>query len=198
MEIILSSSNPSKIVQIRPFFNGLPVTLLTLREAGIDGDAVEDGATLEENALKKAHFAWQAKGGWTLADDTGLFIDALDGRPGIHAARWAGEVPTDAITSYTLEQLAGVPLEKRTATFETVAALVDPMGHHYVFSGKIRGHLRFMPLVPPQPKMPYSGLFVPEGETRAWAQMTTEEENAISHRGKAFRQVCRFLEQYAT
>ena len=91
MDIILATRNVTKTRQIRAIFIGSPVTVWSLDDARIQGDFVEDGATLEENALKKALFAWKRSGERCMADDTGLFIDALGGEPGIHAARWAGE-----------------------------------------------------------------------------------------------------------
>jgi XTP/dITP diphosphohydrolase len=191
MHIILATRNPSKADQIIAIFAGLPVTIQTLAEAGIEGEAVEDGVTLQENALKKARYAHRL-GLWSMADDTGLFIKALNGRPGIHAARWAGETATtDEITQYTLNQLAGAV--DRTATFKTVAALVTPAGEAVLFSGEVQGKLLDVPRTRPQPKMPYSPLFIPDGSDRVWAEMTTEEENAISHRGKVFRQVYQYL-----
>ncbi|MEX2053379.1 MAG: non-canonical purine NTP pyrophosphatase, partial [Candidatus Paceibacterota bacterium] len=136
--VILSTRNQSKANQIRPIFQDLPVNLLTLEEAGIKGEAVENGKTLEENALKKAFFAWELTGSWSMADDTGILIDALDGRPGVNSARWAGEsTTTEEIMRYTLKQLEGVPLEKRTATFKTVAAVISPEGDHLFFIGRV-------------------------------------------------------------
>jgi XTP/dITP diphosphohydrolase len=195
MKIILSTRNPSKAEQIQALFKGAPVTVLTLAEAGIEGEGIEDGATLQENAFKKALFAWEqlSEKTWTMADDTGLFIDALDGQPGVKAARWAGEsATTDEITQYTLKRLEGVT--DRSATFETVVVVIAPSGDQYFFSGAVRGKLAEAPRTKPQPKMPYSPLFVPEGYTKAWAEMTVEEENAVSHRGIAFRKVRAFLE----
>src|SRR5882724_6598248 len=136
MDVILSTRNPSKAEQIRTLFRGSSVNVLTLADAGIEGDAVEDGATLKDNALKKAMFAHEhaMAGMWTMADDTGIFIHALDGLPGVKSARWAGETATtDEITRYTLDRLTGVT--DRSAVFETVVALVSPENKTYFFSG---------------------------------------------------------------
>lgn len=195
MNIILSSRNASKIHQIKAILEGLDVTVCSLSDAGIVGEAVEDGATLEANSLKKALFAHQQTRDWVIAEDTGLFIDALAGQPGIHAARWAGDgMSTAEIRDYTLAKLQGIPLSLRTASFKTVAALVSPTGEHRFFTGAVRGSLLLAPRAPSQPNMPYSGIFVPEGQEKCWAEMSVEEENAISHRGKAFRQVRSFFE----
>ncbi len=197
MNAILSTRNPSKAEQIKAVFAGSPITILTLDEAGILGEAIENGSTLGENALKKALFAWKHSKVkcWTMADDTGIFIKALDGRPGIHAARWAGETATTAeITQYTLDQLKGIT--DRSATFETVVCLISPEGGRHYFKGAVVGKILEAPKVPPQPKMPYSPLFVPDGSDLCWAQMSVEQENAVSHRGQAFRLTRQFLELY--
>jgi len=194
MKIILSTRNPSKAEQIKAMFKNPSIQVLTLDEAGIVGEGVEDGTTLQENSLKKALFAKdQAKDAWTMADDTGLFIPALNGEPGIRAARWAGDAAsTEEITAYCLERMSGVT--DRRATMQTVVALVSPSGERYFFTGKAEGVLLDAPKTKAHPKMPYSPLFMPDGTGKVWAEMTVDEENAISHRGQAFRQVVAFLE----
>jgi XTP/dITP diphosphohydrolase len=194
MKIILSTRNPSKIKQVKALFLGSLISVSTLEETGIQGEGIEDGATLQENSLKKALFAHQP-GQWSMADDSGLFITALDGAPGVKSGRWAGEnATTDEITKHTLKTLQ----EKtdRSAFFETVVTLISPEGKEYFFSGKVHGHLLREPKVPPQPKMPYSSIFSPNGINKVWAEMTTEEENNLSHRGQAFRQIREFLENH--
>lgn len=196
MKIILSTSNPSKAEQIRRAFRGLPVSILTLSEAGIIGEVVEDGRTLKENALKKAIFAHEkAKNGeWAMAEDTGLFIDALNGQPGNRAARWAGEsASTEDITRHTLKQMEGV--KRRSARFETVVALVSPDSDNYFFSGEATGQLLETPRCKSQPKMPYSGIFVYDGTGKVAAEMTVDEENKVSNRGNAFKKVRVFIEE---
>ncbi|MEK7552069.1 MAG: non-canonical purine NTP pyrophosphatase [Patescibacteria group bacterium] len=194
MEIILSSRNKSKIEQIKAVFSGLDIKVLSLEDAGVEGEVIEDGTTLEENALKKAVFGHKHTGAWCIAEDTGLFIDTLDGQPGIYAARWAGKgVTTEATRDFTLKKLEGVPLHKRTATFQTVAVVVSPTGEHKFFSGEVKGKILLKPRTECQPNMPYSGIFMPDGQSKVWAEMEVEEENKISHRGKAFRQVRDFF-----
>jgi len=191
MEIILSTRNRSKIDQIKALLNGLNIQVLSLGEAGIEGEAVEDGATLEENAFKKASFANRQTGKWAIADDTGLFIDALDGNSG----RWAGDgLTTEQIRDFTLAQLKDVKEENRTATFTTVAVIVSPTGEKNVFSGSVKGKILSAPRTKCQPNMPYSALFIPDGQNKVWAEMDVDEENQISHRGQAFRQVRDFFQ----
>jgi len=195
MDIILSTTNPSKAEQIKAMFKNPAISVQTIAEAGIEGEAVEDGETLQENALKKARFAHEHNAGksWTMADDTGIFINALNGEPGIKSARWAGEnKKTEEITAYCLEKMKNQ--NDRSAYFETVVALINPEGKEYFFTGKVNGRLREKPSEKIQPKMPYSPLFMPDGSDKTWSEMTIEEENAVSHRGKAFRQVVEFLE----
>lgn len=200
MQIILSTRNPSKAEQVKWIFNDSRFRILTLEEAGIEGEAVENGRTLKENALKKAMFAHRVGESWSMADDTGIFIDALSGQPGVFSARWAGKTATTGeITLHTLKLLEGII--NRSATFQTVAAVISPFGEHYFFSGEVRGKLLDAPRVPPKPEMPYSPLFVPDGQEKVLAEMTIQYENSISHRGKAFLQVREFLKrlpEYAT
>lgn len=194
MDLILSTRNESKAQQIKALLGTLPLRLLTLDEAGVAGEAVENGMTLEENALKKARFAQEQTGKWAIADDTGLFIDMLNGQPGIHAARWAGrDKTTEEIMHYTLKALKHALPHERSATFRTVAVAVSPQGEHSVFVGEVRGVLLPGPRCAPQPKMPYSAIFMPDGQPRVWAEMTVDEENRVSHRGKAFSQLREFL-----
>jgi|CXWL01.1.fsa_nt_gi XTP/dITP diphosphohydrolase len=186
MKLILATRNPSKAEQIKIILGVLPIPVLTLTEAGIRGEVVENGSTLEENAFKKAIFAWK-RPFYSASDDTGFFIDALDGAPGIYAARWAGEgLSTEDIMNFTLEKLKNVPEDKRTACFRTAAVLVSPDGTSQTFMGEAFGKILTAPVCACQPKMPYSAIFVPDGQTKVWAEMSVEEQNAISHRGKAF------------
>lgn len=196
MKVILSTRNLTKINQIKEIFAGLDITILSLDEAGIQGEAIEDGATLEGNALRKALFASKCSQKWVIADDTGLFIDALNGEPGVHVARWAGEgLETEDIMNFALRKLENVPPEKRTATFTTVAVIVSPDGQHWSYEGSVRGSILTKPRTACKPNMPYSAIFVPDGQEKTWAEMSDEEANAISHRGKAFRQVRDFFTQ---
>ena len=194
MRLILSTQNPSKALQIQTLLNIPELEVITLAELDIHDDVEENGTTLEENAAAKALFAYEKIGGYCIGEDTGLYIDTLDGRPGIHAKRWAGEnTTTEEIRDFTLEQLRNVPFEKRTATFKTVAVLMTPDGSRHVFNGEKAGHILETPRMECQPAMPYSALVQPLGESRTWVEMSTEEENAISHRGIAIRALRDFL-----
>lgn len=196
MDVILSTRNRSKVDQIKALLSGLNINVLSLEDAQIQGEGVEDGSTLQENAFKKAEFASKESGKWAIADDSGLYIQALDGQPGIHAARWAGDCTTEEIMKFTLDKLQGVPLEKRNAVFQTVAVIVSPNGEKFSYAGEVSGILLLEPRTACQPNMPYSAIFLPVGCDKVWAEMTVEEENAMSHRGIAFRQVRDFFIQH--
>jgi XTP/dITP diphosphohydrolase len=207
MEIILATRNPSKAQQIKAIFSDSSIEILTLDQAGIEGAAVEDGTTLEQNALRKARYAHDRAStpAWTMSDDTGIFIDALNGEPGVQTAYWGGEgLSAEARMNYCLKRLEGI--EDRRAIFRTCVVMISPEGDEQLFYGEAKGHVLKAPQGTTQPSMPYSAIFVPDGEThspektvgaqkgRSWAQMTVEEENELSHRGKAFRQARSFLE----
>lgn len=194
MNVILSTRNPSKAKQIKAVFAGSPISIATLDEAGIKGQGIEDGTTLQENALKKALFVHQTKPDmWAMADDTGIFINALGGKPGVDTANWTGEnKETEQITLWILQQLKDV--KDRCATFKTVVAIISPEGEQYFFTGEVRGKILEVPKPKTQPKMPYAPIFMANGTNKVWAEMTVEEENKISHRGKAFTKARGFLE----
>ncbi len=198
MKIVLSTRNPSKAEQIKAVFKDSVVSILTLDEAGIEGQGIEDGTTLKENALKKAIFAHeQDPTVWTMADDTGIFIDALNGKPGVHTADWnGGNKETDQMTAWIIEQLKNIT--NRSATFKTVVAIISPQGEQYLFKGEVRGKILRIPRPATQPKMPYAPTFMPDRTDKVWGEMTVDEENKISHRGKAFRQAREFLEKFSS
>jgi XTP/dITP diphosphohydrolase len=199
MQVILSTRNPSKVEQIKAMFTGLPkpINLISLDEAGIGGQAIEDGVTLQENAAKKVRFVLEQKpDSWVIADDTGIFIDALGGKPGVHTADWlGGKRDAEEKLHLILKELEGVL--HRTATFRTVVAVASPWSvSPHLFEGEVRGVLLTEPRCKPQPQMPYSAIFKPEGSDKVFAQMTAQEENTLSHRGKAFMQARDFLNMH--
>lgn len=193
-EILFSSRNRSKVDQVKSLFSTSGFTVVSLDDLGISGEVEENGETLTDNSLEKALFAYQKKEGrgrYIIAEDTGLFISALNGRPGIHAARWAGSGrSTEEIMNFTLDALKEFPnLFQREAYFQTVATLITPRGEMEVFEGLMQGTILLKPQCECQPDMPYSAIFCPFGFDKVWAQMTLEEENTVSHRGRAFRKL---------
>lgn len=193
MKIILATNNQSKAEQIRQIFEGSGLTLLTQNELGITGEAVEDGDTLEDNALKKCIYVWQrsATKQWVIADDTGIFTATEPEWPGVKSARWAGDVSTEDTMRRFLHRMRGWP--DRRATFRTSVVLVSPDQKYYAFSGECPGTVLESPQGRPQPQMPYSSIFKPDASDKVWSEMGVEEENSISHRGIAFRKALDFL-----
>jgi XTP/dITP diphosphohydrolase len=194
MRLIFATHNPGKVTEMQAILAGLPFEVMSAEDAGVHEDVIEDGVTFAENALKKARFVSQKTGQWAVADDSGLSIDALDGAPGVFSARWAGERATDAdLVQHTLGELDGVPEHRRSAWFESAAALVSPDGQEWVFSGKAEGMIPLSPRGTPRERLPYDVIFIPEGYTKTFAEMTDDEKNSLSHRGEAFRQLKDFL-----
>lgn len=182
---VLATANPDKAQEIRAILDGLDVTLIP-RPDDVP-EVIEDGETLEDNALLKARALCEATGMAAIADDTGLFVDALNGAPGVYSARYAGEVATYADNcAKMLRELTGVDAAKRTARFRTVAAVAYPDGSWFVVDGEVEGHIAETPRG--ENGFGYDPIFVPEGtKGRSMAQLAPEEKHALSHRGNAFR-----------
>ena len=192
-KLILATSNKDKAREIAEILEGTPFVVTTMKEEGFDPDIVEDGKTFEENALIKARTVHAlAKGAYVMADDSGLCIDALDGAPGIYSARFCGEDSTyPEKFAKIFEMLKDVPEEKRTAKFVCSIAVVRPDGSEFTVRGEICGVLHEKPMG--DGGFGYDPIFyVPEfGMTTA--QMTKEQKNSISHRGKASRAMADIL-----
>ena len=186
-KLILATSNKDKAREIAEILSDTPFVVTTMKEEGYDPDIVEDGKTFEENALIKARAVHAlANGAYVMADDSGLCIDALDGAPGIYSARFCGENSTyPEKFAKIFEMLKDVPEEQRTAKFVCSIAVVRPDGSEFTVRGEICGVLHEKPMG--DGGFGYDPIFyVPEfGMTTA--QMTKEQKNSISHRGKASR-----------
>ncbi len=186
--LVLATRNRGKIVELERILAaaGLDVELV-----GVDAfphleDVPETGATFAENALLKAHAVASATGLPAVADDSGLCVDALNGMPGVLSARWAGRHGDDvANLELVLAQLAEVPDERRTAHFACAAALALPGGREEVVEGQLDGHVIRAPRG--TNGFGYDPIFVPGGGTRTTAELSPDEKDAISHRGRAFR-----------
>ena len=205
MKLVFATHNSGKLVEMRSLLSDLPIEVLSADEAGVTEDVVEDGATFEDNARKKARFvherttpnpSLERRGDdlWAVADDSGCCIEALDGRPGVLSARWAGEGATDqTLVEHTLNEMKDVPEGKRQAWFQTALCLVAPNGREWMFEGRINGRIAVEPRGTPRPKLPYDAIFIPEGHDRTFAEMSLEEKNSMSHRGQAFQQLREFF-----
>ncbi|GHF90463.1 RdgB/HAM1 family non-canonical purine NTP pyrophosphatase [Streptomyces thermodiastaticus] len=186
--LILATRNPGKITELRAILAeaGLPHELVGTDAYPDVADVKETGVTFAENALLKAHSLARATGLPAVADDSGLCVDVLGGAPGIFSARWAGRHGDDeANLRLLLAQLADIADEHRAAHFACAAALALPDGTERVVEGRLPGVLRREPAG--TGGFGYDPILQPEGESRTCAELTPEEKNAISHRGKAFR-----------
>lgn len=186
--LVLGTGNKHKVQEIAPLLAGLPVTVKAAGEYG-PFDPDETGDTLEANSLIKASAALELSREWSLSDDTGLFIDALDGRPGIYAARYAG--PNCSFSdniNKVLREMDGVPLEKRTASFACVITLCRPGYDPLYFRGDCKGHI--WPSVRGNSGFGYDPIFVIDELQKSFAELTVEEKNRVSHRAIAVK-LCR-------
>lgn len=192
MKLVIATRNAHKLEEIHHIFDfpldqargGQPLEVLSAFDYPDIPDVVEDGETLEENAKKKAVEIALATGCWSLADDSGLEVDALDGAPGVYSARYAGEHCSYADNNARLlEELAGKP--DRSARFRTVIALSDPAGNVQTVSGECPGVI--IEELRGTNGFGYDPLFVPEGYAETFAELAVDEKNRISHRANALR-----------
>ena len=184
MKLIIASNNAHKIYEIKKILSGKFDEIVSLREAGIDHETVEDGLTFMENARKKAREIAEISGECALADDSGICVNALDGAPGIYSARFSGEHGNDeANNRLLLEKLEGA--SDRGAHYTCAMALVYPDGRAVEAEGYMYGEITGNPRG--ERGFGYDPLFVPTGESRTVAEMTDDEKNAISHRARALQ-----------
>jgi XTP/dITP diphosphohydrolase len=184
--LLLASRNPKKLEELRRILAPLvDVTVVGLDDVSPYDEVPESGATFAENALLKAREAFAHTGLPTVADDSGLIVDALNGMPGVLSARWAGSHGNDqANLQLVLDQLADVPDSRLGAAFVCSAALVSASGE-IVVDGRMAGHLIRAPRG--AGGFGYDPIFVADGHTRTSAELSPEEKDAISHRGQAMR-----------
>src|SRR3989338_8869298 len=196
-KIVFATHNAGKVAEVGKLLGDLDIAVISADEAGITKDVVEDGKTFADNALKKAAFVgkWTYERVWSIGDDSGICVKALNGAPGIHSARWAGEnAPGEEWIKLMLFKLQDIPEGQRQAWFETTAVLRAPNGLYWTFSGRIDGKIALEPRGIAHPRLPYDSVFMPEGNSRTFAEMSLDEKNTISHRGKAFRKLKEFIE----
>ena len=180
--LVLATRNEGKIAEFKTLFSGFPIEMKSLNDFGPIPDVVEDGKTFEDNAYKKAHFTAKVLGFPALADDSGLVVEALGGQPGVFSARYAGEGAGDEANILKLLK-AMERVSDRRAAFECVIAIAVPRGPALVYSGRCEGEIA-------RDRTGKNGfgydpvfLYQPLGKT--FAEMSQEEKNRVSHRGKA-------------
>lgn len=192
--VIFATGNENKLKEIRMIMSDMDVEIVSMKEAGCFVDVEETGTSFEENSILKAKAIAQKSGEITLADDSGLEIDYLNKEPGIYSARYMGED-----TSYTiknanlLERMDGVPDEKRTARFVCAVAMVRPDGTSEVVRATMEGRVAYEPAG--ENGFGYDPIFyLPEYGCTS-SELSPEDKNAISHRGKALRMIREVLEE---
>lgn len=197
-KLLIGTTNKGKFHEIGEVLLSLPIKLMTPQELNITTSPEETGTTYEENARIKSHFYFEASGGIpTLAEDSGIEIDAFPDELGLKTRRWgAGKHATDEEwLAYFLEELKKKPTDKRTARFHCTAALTLG-GETHIFHGECPGILHTEPKTAIPHGIPLSACFQPDGFDKVYAALTPEEKNSISHRGRAIHQVRDFLESY--
>jgi XTP/dITP diphosphohydrolase len=195
MKLIFATHNEGKIKEMKKILAGLDWEILSAQEAGILEEPIEDGATFTDNSLLKAKFVAEKTGEWSVADDAGLCVEALNGKPGVFSARWAGVNATgEEKADKVLCELGDLPPDKRGAYFESSVVLISPTGQHWIFTGRVDGRIvteRQGELK--RPHLPYDSIFIPLGHDRTFNEMSDEEKNALSQRGQSFRKLKEFL-----
>jgi XTP/dITP diphosphohydrolase len=190
--LVLATRNENKVREIMQILADVPLQFLSLADFPDVPPVDEDGGTFEENAIKKALHVWRHTGLASLADDSGLEVDALDGGPGVRSARFAGEpVSYEANNRKLLQMLEGVPEDDRTARFVCVAVLVSPKGKMVLQRGELKG------IIAQKPRggygFGYDPIFYLPGRKRTIAELDPGTKNEISHRANAFTALKPFM-----
>lgn len=192
-KLVFASNNAHKLSEIRALL-GDRIEVVSLSDLQCHDEIPETADTLEGNALIKARYVWERFGLYCFADDTGLEVEALGGAPGVYSARFAGEHATfEDNVSLLLERLSGVAAPRR-ARFRTVIALIDEYGTHF-FEGSVDGEITLERSG--NHGFGYDPVFRPEGREETFAQLTEQEKNSMSHRGRAVQKLVNYLRALA-
>ncbi|MCR4751188.1 MAG: RdgB/HAM1 family non-canonical purine NTP pyrophosphatase [Eubacterium sp.] len=199
---IFATGNAHKVREIREILQDVPAEILSMKEAGIETEIIENGTSFEENALIKARtiagvLPEAYRDAIVLADDSGLEIDALNKEPGILSARYMGEdTPYTIKNNALLERMKDVPVPERTARFVCAVAAVRPDGSHHIVRETIEGKIGFEPRG--ENGFGYDPIFYLPDLSCSTAELPPEEKNAVSHRGKALRAMTAYLKSNLT
>lgn len=189
-KLVFASNNAHKLSEIRAIL-GDRIEIISLSDLQCHEEIPETADTLEGNALIKARYVWEHYGLYCFADDTGLEVEALGGAPGVYSARFAGEHASfEDNVSLLLERLSEVAAPRR-ARFRTVIALIDEYGTHF-FEGSVDGEITLERSG--DHGFGYDPIFRPEGREETFAQLTEQEKNSMSHRGRAVQMLVRYLQ----
>lgn len=193
MTYILATANPGKIAEMKKILSGLGIDIKTREDMGIDIDVEETGTTFIENATLKAKAICKASGMPAIADDSGLIVDTLGGAPGVYASSYGGDgLDPKQRYLYLLEKLGNT--EQRSAKFVSTIVCAFPGGSIISASGECCGSIAYEPQG--TGGFGYDPVFIPDGMDKTMAELTADEKNAISHRGKALREFVKVLEKY--
>lgn len=189
MELLFATGNKDKLIEVKKMLSNDSIKMPI--EIGIsDFDVVEDGETLEENSYKKAYELYKLTSRAVFADDTGLFVKAIDNRPGVYSHRYASENATyEDNRKKLLDELSDK--EDRSAYFKTVISYIDSKGEVYYFTGRLDGYIS--DIEKGDGDFGYDKIFIPEKTQKSLAQLTIEEKNQISHRARAMEKFKEFL-----
>ncbi|HEY5124769.1 MAG TPA: RdgB/HAM1 family non-canonical purine NTP pyrophosphatase [Ignavibacteria bacterium] len=191
-QILLATNNKHKVTEIKDIIGKSDYELITLSDLNLEIEVIEDKDTLEGNAIKKAEEVFLRSKIPVLADDTGLFVDAINGEPGVFSSRYAGVNATyDDNCKKLLDAMKDVPEENRTAYFKTVVCYYKSENSPMIFEGICRGRISM--IYRGYKGFGYDPLFIPEGFDKTFAEMSEKEKNFISHRSKAFMNLRDFL-----
>lgn len=195
-DLLIATGNPGKFREISSLLSDVPYTLRSLTDFGLSGDFEEVGDTFEAIARQKAtHFA-RLSNTLTLAEDSGIFVDALPGELGVYTRRWGHGTTDEEWITYFLHRMKRVPNSKRTARFVCAACVLFD-GIPFLFIGQTRGFITHDLQAPIQKGLPLSSCFIPEGHKKVYAALSVGEKAYVSHRGKAIVAVKSFLLQKA-
>lgn len=187
-KLIVATNNKNKTKEIKEILKEFPIEIKDLKDENIDVDIEETGSTFEENAMIKAREIYQLTGAIVIADDSGLEVDKLDGAPGIYSARFSGVGAKDEDNNKKLlSLLEGVEEQDRTGRFVCAIAIVFSDGSSTVVRGECEGKVAFSPMG--EGGFGYDPLFIPNGYSQSFGQLSREMKNSISHRSKALQKV---------
>lgn len=194
--IVFATGNKGKLKEVEMILRDLGRQVVSMKEAGAETEIAEDGTTFAENALIKARAVHAICGGLVLADDSGLEIDYLNKEPGVYSARYLGEdTPYEIKNGIILQRLQGVAKEERSARFVCVIGAVLPDGRELTASASVEGSVAFS--AAGEGGFGYDPIFFVDEFGKTMAELTAEEKNRISHRGKALREMKKLLEEQA-
>lgn len=196
-DLLLATTNVHKLEEFRTIFAEIPFRLLSPRDLHLDMDVEETGTTFAENAELKAIAYARASGLLSLADDSGLEIDALDGAPGVYSARFAGKAASyEERFRILLERLQGLPAERRTARFRCAITVAEPSGYYQTVEGTIEGMIADAPRG--ENGFGYDPIFLVPELGKTTAELPAELKNSISHRGRAAQKALTLLKIWPT